>query len=181
MVQSRSRPIIALFLKRLIKMPQVIRKGYTIFSINGLIRGIYILHLKISTKSVNLKRKRLTAKFPLVHDLIPGCCRMRSVDFQPGITQQSCEDQALSHTLLRTCRAHLLSWDDVSQQAAAGAGDRARSDPEHPPCMGGWSRPHCSIYVVVPGLGHAASWEELFRLALELTSTLQFCRTTREQ
>ena len=59
MVQSRSRPIIALFLKRLIKMPRVIRKGYTIFSINGLIRGIYMLHLKISTKSVNLKRKRL--------------------------------------------------------------------------------------------------------------------------
>ena len=49
---------------------------------------------------------------------------MRSVNSQPGITQQSCEDQALSHTLLRTCRAHLLSWDDVSQQAVAGGGDK---------------------------------------------------------
>ena len=61
---------------------------------------------------------------------------MRSVDSQPGITQQSCEDQALSHTLLRTCRAHLLSSDDVSEQVVARGGDRARPDPQHPPCNG---------------------------------------------
>lgn len=65
-------------------MSRLIRKGYTVFSINGLIRGIYIL-IKISTKTI-LKRLRASREklhsylFPLVDDLIPGCCRMRSAD-----------------------------------------------------------------------------------------------------
>ena len=65
-------------------------------------------------------------------DLIPGCCWMRSVNSQPGITQQSCEDQALSHTLLRTFRAHLLSWDDVSACGGWRRRQRARPDPQAP-------------------------------------------------
>ena len=108
--------------------------------------------------------------------------QMRSVNSQPGITQQSCEDQALSHTLLRTCRAHLLSWDDVSQQVVAGGGDKelAPIPSTHPAWEAGPDHT-ALIYAVVPGPEHAASREELFSLGLELTSMLQFCRTAQEQ